>query len=210
MMMKKTKTSIGIIVLAVALAAGLIWTPPAQSQEGFIGEVIMFAGNFAPRSWALCDGQLLAISSNSALFSILGTTYGGDGRTTFALPDLRGRVPIHAGTGPGLPIYRLGQKGGNYQALLTVNNLPSHTHTATATVHAFGEQGDQQDPEGAVLAYDRRETQYSASAPDVTMNAESVTVTVANAGNGQAFNIMPPYLAVNYIICLQGIYPSWQ
>lgn len=99
-----------------------------QSIEPFIGEIILFAGNFAPRGWAFCDGQLLPISQNTALFSILGTTYGGDGRTTFGLPDLRGRVPIHEGTGAGLPGYYLGSRGGEYAHLLSVAEMPSHSH----------------------------------------------------------------------------------
>jgi microcystin-dependent protein len=151
---------------------------------------------------------LLSIASNTALFSLLGTTFGGDGRTTFGLPDLRGRVAIHPGNGPGLPLIRWGEKSGNYQVALTVNNMPSHTHTATATVHASSGQGSQEGPGGNVLAYDRRETQYSASAPDVTMNSESATVTVDNAGGSQPFNIMQPYLGFYHCIALVGIYPS--
>ncbi|CAB9512708.1 Tail Collar [Seminavis robusta] len=103
-------------------------------SEPFIGQVVLFAGNFAPRSWAFCNGQLLAISQNSALFSILGTTYGGDGRTTFALPDLRGRVPVSQGTGPGLPPISLGQRRGSNTATLTVNNMPAHNHGATGSL----------------------------------------------------------------------------
>lgn len=103
--------------------------PSRNSQEGFIGEIKMFGGNFAPRSWAFCEGQLLSIASNTALFSILGTTYGGDGRTTFGLPDFRGRVSIHQGTGPGLPTYRLGAKGGSPTTTLNILNMPAHNHT---------------------------------------------------------------------------------
>jgi len=103
--------------------------------DPFIGEIIMFAGNFAPRGWAFCDGQLLPISQNSALFSILGTTYGGDGRTTFALPDLRGRVPIHAGSGPGLSYRNLGAKEGQEEMSLTVSQIPSHTHSNSIPVN---------------------------------------------------------------------------
>ena len=103
--------------------------PSRNSTEPFIAEIIMFAGNFAPRGWALCDGQLLPISQNSALFSILGTTYGGDGRTTFGLPDLRGRSPMHEGSGPGLSSRTLGSKTGSESNILNTNQLPSHTHT---------------------------------------------------------------------------------
>lgn len=103
--------------------------PSRNTQEGFLGEIKMFGGNFAPRTWAFCEGQLLAIASNQALFSILGTIYGGDGRTTFALPDFRGRVSIHRGSGPGLPSYSQGQKGGTATTTLSVSNLPVHNHT---------------------------------------------------------------------------------
>jgi len=103
--------------------------PSRNGAEPFIGEISMFGGNFAPRNWAFCDGQLLAISQNTALFSLLGTIYGGDGRTTFALPDLRGRVPIHSGNGPGLSNYRVGQKGGTETVTLNVTQIPSHNHT---------------------------------------------------------------------------------
>jgi microcystin-dependent protein len=207
-MIQKKTTSIGIVVLAVALVAGMIWSPRAQASEPYLGQIQTFGFNFAPRGWAFCDGQLLAISQYQALYSLLGTTFGGDGQTTFGLPDLRGRVAVHVGTGPGLPFVTWGQKGGNYQGVLNVNHLPSHTHTATATVHAFSGQGSQEGPEGNVLAYDRRETQYSGSAPDVTMNAESATITVGNAGGGQSFSIMQPYLGVYHCIALQGWYPS--
>ena len=104
----------------------------SMSAEPFIGEISMFAGNFAPRGWAFCEGQLLPIAQNQSLFSILGTTYGGDGRTTFGLPDMRGRVSIHPGTGPGLTNYRLGNKGGSETTTLTTNQLPSHNHTISA------------------------------------------------------------------------------
>ncbi len=206
--MPKKKTSIPHLLLALLLVAAVFWSPPAQAMEPFIGQIQMVGFNFAPRGWAFCDGQLLSIAQNTALFSLLGTTFGGDGRTTFGLPDLRGRVAIHPGTGPGLPTYRWGQRGGSHQVTLNVNHLPSHNHTATAIVHASSGQGRQQGPGGNVLAYDRRETQYSASAPDVTMNPASATVTVGNAGGSQPFSIMQPYLGVYHCIALVGIFPS--
>src|SRR5512140_216933 len=112
----------------------------------FIGEIVMFAGNFAPRSWALCNGQLLPIAQNTALFSILGTTYGGDGRTTFALPDLRGRVPVHPGQGPGLSNYVLGEMAGTENTTLLINNMPAHNHT----LNAVSDAGDTAAPAGAL------------------------------------------------------------
>jgi len=204
MMMKKTTASIGILALTVALVAGVIWSPHAQASEPFIGQIQIFGFNFPPRGWAFCDGQLLSISSNTALFSLLGTTFGGDGRTTFGLPDLRGRVAVHVGNGPGLPQVRWGQRAGAPTVVLNNIHLPPHNHTAT--VHASSAQGTEQGPDGNLLADDRRETQYSASAPDVTM--DSAMVTVGNTGGGQAFSIMQPYLGLYHSISMVGIFPS--
>jgi len=175
-----------------------------SAQEAFIGEIKMFAGNFAPRGWALCDGQLLAIAQNQALFSILGTTYGGDGRTTFALPDLRGRVAIHPGNGPGLSSYNLGQKGGSETTTLTVNNLPPHNHSVSVSNPVNDDEATSDDPTGKYPAVSG-ENMYTE-----TTNAEGAVpnVTVSNTGGGQSFNKIPPYATVNYIICLQGIFPS--
>lgn len=167
-------------------------------MEPFIGMIVMFGGNFAPRSWALCDGQLLAISSNSALFSILGTTYGGDGRTTFGLPDLRGRAAIHPGNGPGLSSYRLGEKGGREQVTLTANELPSHTHGLTG-LDAEASTGN---PTGAQPATARDDI-YATSGNGVALGG----ATAATGGN-RSFEIIPPFQCVNYIIALQGTYPS--
>ena len=164
-------------------------------MEPFIGQVIMFGGNFAPRTWAFCEGQLLAISSNSALFSILGTTYGGDGRTTFALPDLRGRTAIQQGNGPGLSDRRLGQKGGTETNTHVLSNLPSHNHTVGVPT-STGAGGE---AEGFLAAADI----YAEDS-----NSTYAGVTVTNAGSSQAVNNLQPYIAVNYIIALYGIYPS--
>ena len=181
-------------------------------MDPFIGQIIMFGGNFAPRGWALCDGQLLSISQNSALFSILGTTYGGDGRTTFGLPDLRGRVSMHPGTGPGLSPRSLGQKTGAETETLTENNMPSHTHPAAAdsTTHANSAPGNATAPPGNFMAASAEGDAVYHSASNATMNAGAVTttVTVDNAGGGAAFNIEQPALCVNYIIALVGVYPS--
>jgi microcystin-dependent protein len=178
-------------------------------MEPFIGEIIMFAGNFAPRGWAFCDGQLLAINSNQALFSILGTTYGGDGRTTFGLPDMRGRHPIHPGTGPGLSPIRLGQRAGNENTTLTVNELPNHSHPVSVRAHNL--EGDTATPTGAVPAKSGQgEPDYQAGAsvdPDrVAMAADMVTLGAT--GNSRAFSNRPPHTAVNFIIALVGIFPS--
>ena len=195
---------------AFALATGA--SVPAMAQECFIGEVRMFAGNFAPRSWAFTDGQLLPIASNTALFSILGTTYGGDGRTTFGLPDLRGRTAIGPRTGPGLSPRTLGQKVGAETNTLNTNQLPSHSHSATttSTLQATSTGGNSPDPTGRVLANDGTDRIYSDAAPNVSLNAAAIqsSTTVGNTGGNQSVNNMQPSLAINHIICLTGIFPS--
>ena len=162
----------------------------------------MFAGNFAPRNWAFCNGQLLSIAQNTALFSILGTTYGGDGRTTFALPDLRGRVPIHPGQGPGLSNYSLGEQAGVESVTLNQNQLPAHTHG----VNAVAQGGNQASPVGHLPAVESTGTSldYSNSASTGQMSP----AMIANTGGGQPVSVVQPYLCVNYIIALQGIFPS--
>lgn len=172
-------------------------------SEPFLGEITMFGGNFNPRGWALCDGQLLPISQNSALFSILGTTYGGDGRTTFQLPDLRGRSPKHAGQGPGLSNVRLGQRGGREEVALTEREMPSHSHTAT--LHGEKTAADNPNPSGRMLA---GATIYAEPIAKDDKAMAPGSVLVQNAGGGQSFGIDSPYTAVNFIIALQGIFPS--
>lgn len=169
-------------------------------SEPFVGEIRMFAGNFAPRGWAFCDGQLLAVSQNDALFSLLGTIYGGDGRTTFGLPDMRGRIPLHQGTGPGLSPRRLGSKGGAENVTLTTNQLASHSHdfnanTAAATANS---------PQGKVVAEGVGVNFYRQEDQNVSMASNMV----ANTGGSQPHTNLMPTLCVNYIIALFGIYPS--
>jgi microcystin-dependent protein len=180
-------------------------------SDPFIAEIVMFGGNFAPRGWALCDGQLLQISQHSALFSLLGTTYGGDGRTTFQLPDLRGRFPMHPGNGPGLSTRRLGEKSGTETETLTVGQMPSHTHTGTGTVKVSGDAANTNNPTGNALslaeAYSNQPFPESPAVP-LKLRADSVEVTNANAGGGQSHNNMPPFQCVHFIIALQGIFPS--
>lgn len=177
-------------------------------SEPFIGEIMMVGFNFAPRGWAFCDGQLLPISQNTALFSLLGTIYGGDGRTTFALPDLRGRVPIHSGGGPGLSPYRQGQKGGVETVTLSAAQMPSHTHAAAGTAKAVSGSGNNTSPSGNNWAALARENAYSSAAADGTMAADNVTVTVDNTGGSQTHENRQPYLSVSFCIALVGIYPS--
>lgn len=174
-------------------------------MEPFIGQIILFGGNFAPRGWELCHGQLIAISQNSALFSILGTTYGGDGVSTFALPDLRGRVPISSGSGPGLTQHTLGQTGGAESHTLLANQVPSHTHSLMASSAA----GTQPSPAGASLgSYGQTAPPsgpYSSESPTVPMSAGSIG---PNGGGGMPVEIVQPYLALNFIIATVGLYPS--
>ena len=169
-------------------------------SEPFVGEIRMFAGNFAPRGWAYCDGQLLAVSQNDALFSLLGTIYGGDGRTTFGLPDLRGRIPLHQGTGPGLSARRLGSKGGAENVTLTTNQLANHTHdwnVNTADATGSAPQGKVlAKPSGIGLYRDEAQTQGLAS------------TTIADTGGNQSHSNLMPTLCVHFIIALFGIYPS--
>lgn len=169
-------------------------------SEPFVGEIRMFAGNFAPRGWAFCDGQLLAVSQNDALFSLLGTIYGGDGRTTFGLPDCRGRIPIHAGHGPGLSERRLGAKGGAEKVTLTVNQLPSHGHP----MQASSEAATTANPQGEVLAETLTDRVYRPDSADTNMASSSVT----NTGGSRSHTNEMPYLCVHFIIALVGIYPS--
>ena len=162
-------------------------------SEPFLGEIVAFAGNFAPRGWAFCDGQLLAISQNTALFSILGTTYGGDGRTTFALPDLRGRVPMHPGNGPGLSSRRLGEKGGSESNRISTANLPAITRPVSSL------PADQTDPSNAVPA--------ESETPAYTRRTANASSASSSSPNTPVNNVQP-FTCVNYIIALQGIFPS--
>jgi microcystin-dependent protein len=169
-------------------------------SEPFVGEIRMFAGNFAPRGWAFCDGQLLAVSQNDALFSLLGTIYGGDGRTTFGLPDLRGRLPIHAGSGPGLSPRRLGAKSGAENETLTTNQLASHSHDFngnTADANILG-------PQGKVVANGVGVDYYLAQNQNVSM----ASGMIANTGGSRSHSNLMPALCINFIIALFGIYPS--
>lgn len=169
-------------------------------SEPFIAEIRIFAGNFAPRGWAFCNGQLLPVAQNTALFSLIGTTYGGDGRTTTALPNLQGRAPMHPGQGPGLTARRLGESGGSDGITLSEAQMPSHTHTAA--VH--GQPGDQADPAGRSLAASGDGSVYASAQNLISMGASAVTA----AGGGQPHNNMQPFLALNFIIALVGLYPS--
>ncbi len=169
-------------------------------SEPFLGEIRMVGFNFAPRGWAFCDGQLLQISSNSALFSLFGTTYGGDGRTTFALPDLRGRYAMHPGSGPGLSTYSLGQRGGTETNTIAVNQMPSHNHP----IGVYDDDANRVDAAGNVLANSAVGNAYSNQSPDETMASNAV----GNTGGGQPVNNMSPFLCVSFAVALTGLFPS--
>ena len=170
-------------------------------SEPFLAEVRMVGFNFAPRGWAFCDGQILPINQNQSLYSLLGTTYGGDGRTSFALPDLRGRTPIHVGASDGGTHHSQGQKSGEETHTLAVNEMPIHTHSLQASTNA----ATADDPTGQVLSKSRERSYANYSpAQAVDMGASSV----ANVGGGQAHENMQPYLAVNFCMALQGLFPS--
>lgn len=184
-------------------------------MDPFLGQLMLFAGNFAPRGWAFCNGQLMSIAQFSALFSILGTTYGGDGITTFALPDLRGRSPIGWGQGPGLSSFTIGEASGTEHVTLTAGNLPIHSHSATAALSAAqaasNHPGDTDTPgPTTVPAAAGGSTIYSNSDPDTSLKASAVTgsINVGTAGGSQPFANRPPYLAMSFIIAIEGIFPS--
>ncbi|MBK6532496.1 MAG: phage tail protein [Deltaproteobacteria bacterium] len=163
-------------------------------MEPFIATIILFAGNFAPRGWEFCNGQLLLIAQNSALFSLIGTAFGGDGTTTFALPDLRGRVPVHAGAGPSLSMRTLGERFGAESVTLTSQQVPAHTHGLQAEIPPDGAMAV--PPPTTLLGY------------QAIPGAATGTIQTAPAGGGMPVSIVQPSLALNYIIATQGIYPS--
>jgi microcystin-dependent protein len=172
----------------------------AQAQEPFVGQIQMVAFTFAPKGWAFCAGQILPINQNQALFSLLGTTYGGDGRTTFALPDLRGRVPVGSGQGPGLSPYNLGEASGQESVTLTIPQMPAHTHMVSGQTAV----GTSANPTGSVWAAQSRLNIYSSGTPDSPMGGS----TVSFSGGGQPYPNRSPYLTINYIIALVGVFPS--
>lgn len=164
-------------------------------SEPYVGEIRLFAGNFAPQGWAFCDGQIMSIAQSAVLFALIGTIYGGDGQTTFALPDLRGRVPVHQGNG-----YVPGQQGGLETVTLAANQMPAHRHAMNAsTSPASATQGPSQ-----VLGSSAAMRLYGSGTPTMAMDANAI----APSGGGQAHENMPPFVALNYIISLFGIFPS--
>lgn len=170
-----------------------------MATEPFVGEIALVAFDFAPQGWAFCDGQLLPIAQNTALFALLGTTYGGDGQTTFALPDLRGRVAIHAGQGPALTNHLIGGSGGAEKVAMTVTEMPTHSHLPLS----FSGAGSTNNPNGAVLARAPQKI-YKSGPTNAPMSQQGLSQT----GGSQPHNNMQPFLALRYIIALFGIFPS--
>jgi microcystin-dependent protein len=171
--------------------------------QPFLGEIRMFAGNFAPTGWAFCNGQILEIAGpNEPLFQLIGTTYGGDGQTTFALPDLRGRAPMHLGQGPGLSSYTLGERGGAEAVTLTASQMPVHTHVARARDGV----GTSDLPNGRIWAAPSEPSAklYANAAPDVNLDPG----LIGSSGGSQPHDNMPPFLTIHFIISLGGIFPS--
>jgi microcystin-dependent protein len=195
--MLKLKTKL----VATALLAAGFGVPKAYAFEPFVGEIRpMGISGFCPRGWANADGQLLAISSNDALFSLYGTTYGGDGRTTFALPDLRGRTAIHTGSGPGLTNRSLGSRSGLETNTLATNQMPPHNHS----LNALSSDGNNPSPTGHLLANDGSDRIYAAGTPDTALAGNAI----GTSGSGQPVNNMQPYLTIRYCVALVGVYPS--
>jgi microcystin-dependent protein len=169
--------------------------------EPYVGEIRMFAGSFAPNGWMLCQGQTLPISENDVLFQLIGTTYGGDGNSTFNLPNLASRIPIHMGTGPGGTTYQIGEKAGTEQETLTVQQIPVHTHPFTANIA----NGTASNPAGNVLSASASSLQLmDVSTGSTPMNPQSITP----AGGSQPHENTQPFLCINFIISLFGVFPS--
>ncbi|MEM9835032.1 MAG: tail fiber protein [Bacteroidota bacterium] len=182
-------------------------------MEGTLAEIRIFGGNFAPRNWAFCDGTLLSIASNQALFSLLGTIYGGDGRTTFALPDLRSRVPIGEGNGPGLFNVNQAQNLGSETNTITNLQMPTHNHQAviSGSVRApinTGTPNDSDDPSGQYFQAATDDTYSESPNTSLARLNLNVSATVMNNGGQQPMNNIQPFNTCNYIICLQGVFPS--
>jgi len=198
--------------LAVAMPDAI---PEAEALTPFIAEIQFMPYNFAPVGWAFCDGQLLPISQNTALFSLLGTTYGGDGRTTFGIPDMRGKLLMHPGNGPGLSQHRLGERGGTETVTLTLNQLPSHSHPVTAPTSITSEILVSNSPANTALPNGNSigvgfARNFSTQIPDVIMHPDSVSFNdeTGTIGGGGAHNNLPPFLVVNCNIALVGVFPS--
>lgn len=180
-------------------------------EDQYLANVTIFAGNFAPRGWAFCQGQLVSIAQNSALFSLIGTIYGGDGQVTFALPDLRSRVAVHAGQMPGGSTYVIGEVAGVESVTLTTGQMAAHNHafvSAAGNPTANSAAGALSDPTNAVPAVISAANVYAAAGTGSVMATFNCSTTTAPTGQNQPFTLQSPYLAMNYVICMEGIFPS--
>jgi microcystin-dependent protein len=210
--MNKLARTAGAAAVLLALSAGV--QAPAQAQGGgnpLLGQLMYVAFNFAPKGWALCNGQTLAISTNTALFSLLGTNYGGNGTSNFQLPNMQGRVPVHFGQGLGLSNYTLGESGGTETVTLTTSNLPSHSHSVSFTAQVPASSGAATGvvPAGNNPANSVHTLNYSTAAPNVSLGSTvTISGTTGLAGGGQPMSIMQPYTTLNCVIALQGVFPS--
>jgi microcystin-dependent protein len=177
-------------------------------MEGTVGEIRLFAATFAPRNWSYCDGSLIQIRSNTALFSILGTSYGGNGTVTFGLPNLKGRTVIGSGQAPGLSLYELGETVGSNSVVLTTAEMPNHTHVSSAlvTIPAYSDEGNQNTPTNNLLA--SKASMYNSEIGDTNMKAAPFTVTLSSTGGNQPISLTQPTIGMNYIICMYGTFPS--
>lgn len=196
------KLTHGLLATAVVASLGGFATCASAQAEPFIGQIMCAGFNFAPRGWAELNGQLLPIATNTALFSLLGTMYGGDGRVTFGLPDMRGRALLHAGMGPGLSNRNQGELAGTENQTLVVSNLPPHTHQVAPL--GSGADANAVSPAGAMPASKARTTLYTTNGPALPMAATTSSAT----GSGTPFNNMQPYLVVKCFIATEGIFPS--
>ncbi len=177
-------------------------------MEGTIATIMMFGGNFAPRNWAFCAGQLIAISQNTALFSLLGTNYGGNGTTTFGLPDLRSRVAIGAGQGPGLANYALGEMSGFENTTLLQTQMAAHTHTAGAVqIPLSNNNATLEEANGNILATPSTEI-YATPNTTPTVAHAGLSASLAPQGGSQPISLVKPYECINFVICMYGVYPS--
>lgn len=182
-----------------------------MSTEPFVGEVKIFGFNFAPRGYMLCEGQTVSIAEFTALFSLIGTTYGGNGTTTFNLPDLQGRIPIGQGQGPGLPDYSMGESSGSPTAILSTSNLPAHIHSGiglSVSIPVSTGGADATSPEGAYLADRGAEVYSSIATPGKLYGQSTMNGTTGISGSSLPFSIVNPYLVLNYSIAVEGIFPS--
>jgi microcystin-dependent protein len=194
--------------LLLVISVILLVTKFACAQEAFVGQIVLFAGNFEPRGWAFCDGRILPIAQNTALFSLLGTTYGGDGRTTFALPDLRGRVPVGRGQGPGLSDYTLGESAGEESVTLLATEMPAHAHGLNnMQITCDNTAATSNSPVSTIPAKISNGTNSYSTTTNASMHTSNNMIGTSPAGGSQPHNNNKPYLAVNYIIALQGIFP---